>query len=272
MSQLKQAVFAELDARRDTLSALRRPRAIVEASRLALCVAVPRMGVGLAAAQQQRDEHRAAGRPTAAMFDRRREAIILVGLLLAAIAAALVFPSPRTGRPALDVGEGAIWLGVVAAASVVLLASQEAYRPRSKYLGVQTRGDARRVYLTLAIIWLVVLVYVLASWSEVPLGEVLPYIGVGLFVLSLGGMVVLWLRARRTDRTTPPAATAIATDPVDEWWASAPLRMSDREAVLAKQSYAAALEAMERLGVTRPADTRRLRRRSPALVWAGDSG
>ena len=124
MSQLKQAVFAELDARRDTLSALRRPRAIVEASRLALCVAVPRMGVGLAAAQQQRDEHRAAGRPTAAMFDRRREAIILVGLLLAAIAAALVFPSPRTGRPALDVGEGAIWLGVVAAASVVLLASQ----------------------------------------------------------------------------------------------------------------------------------------------------
>jgi hypothetical protein len=198
--------------------------------------------------------------------------VILLGLLLAMIAPALVFPSPRTGRPALDIGEGALWVGLVAMMSIVLLASQESYRPRSKYLGVQTRGDARRVYLTLAIVWLVVLVYMIASWEDALSAGILPYIGVVLFVLALAGMITLWLRARRTDRTTAPSPTAIAVDPVDDWWAGAASRLSGREVALAEQSYAATLEALERLGITRPADTRRLRRRNPVLVWAGDSG
>ncbi|MCC2033602.1 hypothetical protein [Microbacterium allomyrinae] len=269
---MKESVFAELEANRGTLASLRRSRAIVEGSRLALCVAVPRMAVGLSAAEHRRDELRAADGPTGAAFESGREAAILVGLLFAIIAPALVFPSPRTGRPALDVGQGALWVGLVAIVGIALLASQESYRPRSKYLGVQTRGDARRVYLTLAIIWLIVLVYMIASWEDALSDGILPYIGVALFALALGGMIVLWLRARRTDRTSAPSATAIATDPVDDWWANAASRMSGREATLAEQSYAAALDGMERLAITRPADTRRLQRRSPVLVWAGDSG
>lgn len=272
MATMKESVFAELEANREHLASLRRSRAIVEGARMALCVAVPRMAVGLSAAQQRRDELQQAGRPTGATFERGREAAILVGLLLAAVAPALVFPSPRTGRPALDVGEGALWVGVVAMASIALLASQEPYRPRSKYLGVQTRGDARRVYLTFAIIWLVVLVYMLVSWEDALSDGITPYVGIVLFVLALAGMVTLWLRARQTDRTSAPSASAIAVDPVDDWWADAASRLSGREANLGEQSYAAALDAMESLGITRPADTRRLQRRSPALVWSGDSG
>lgn len=272
MATVKQSVLAAIEAERDRLASLKRSRAIVEGSRIALCVAVPRMAAGLDAAEHQREAMVTAGRRVTAEFVRWREVVICVGVLLAISAVAFIFPSPRNGRPAFDVGEGALWVGLFAIAAVALLASQESYRPRSYFLGVQTRGDARRVYLFFAVLWLVAAVYMLVFWSDVPSGAVLPYVGLVLLIAAIVGMTVLWWRARSSDRTTAPAETATAVDPVDEWWQGVALRLSSREQSQAENSYTAALEALEAVGITRPADTRRLKRRNPALVWAGDSG
>ena len=60
-------------------------------------------------------------------------------------------------------------------------------------------------------------------------------------------------------------------DPVDDWWATMALALSPAERGAGDTSYRIALEVLVEERVIRERDARRLRRKKPPVVWAGDA-
>lgn len=251
----------------------------MEAARLGVVVAVPRLRAELDAIASQRG---AAPATPHTSWRSPREIVFISGFLLAIISPALVLPSPRNGRPALGVDTAALWVGVVAAVAIIIFATLEPRRRDSIFIGAHTR-NAPRLYLFFAVLWAAVFAYILGNWGEVNRFEPqLPTTGLVLLGLSVVGMAVLWFLARRRDRASreDPAVAAkdewgktdAEADPVTQWWTAMPLRLSPAERGAADRSYRVVIDVLESEGIIRPADARRLGNRKPPQVWRGEAG
>ncbi|WP_203582275.1 hypothetical protein [Microbacterium hibisci] len=278
MADLTADIGAELRTRLPDLRSHKKLDAVVAASRAAVLVAVPRL----------RGEHdavvarRGPARPGRPSLWTPREVLALAALLTGFIAAALVLPSPRNGRPALGVDNAALWVGVLAAATLIVFALLEPGRRDSLLFGAHTR-NAPKMYIFLAVLWALVFAYMLANWDDVDRWEpALPTTGLVLLGASIVGIAVLAVVARRHDKAAlaePDVAakddwgrSAKDADPVEEWWVALPAKLSPAERGAADRSYRAALDVLEREQLIRPADGKRLRRKNPPVVWRGDAG
>lgn len=279
MSDLTTGVGAALKDRIPELRRRKRLDAVVEASRAAFLVAVPRLRGEYDNVVRRSGETPA--RPSRATWGMR-DTVTVVALLLGLLVAGLVLPSPRNGRPALGVDTAALWVGLCAVAAFAIFAALERGRRDTLLLGAHTRG-AWRLYIVLAVVWAAVLVYMLASWDDVDRFEPqLPIAGVVLLGLSVAGMAALAVVARRRDHAAllDPAVAAKDEwgvsagegDPADEWWASLPTRLAPAERSVADRSYGTTIDVLEREGIIRAGDARRLRRKNPSVVWRGDAG
>jgi len=274
VTDLEGGVRADIGRRSPELERMKPLGAVVDASRGAFVVAVPRLKGELdraegarAALPQLKD---AGGLP------RWREVVLVVAFLVGVVAVSFILPSPRNGRVAIDVDAGALWVGVLAVVSLVGLVSQERTRPRSKYFGSRTRNGFR-MYLFLAVLWAVALAFIVINWDEVddyePWG---PIAGVCLLAAAILGAIALAVYARRADRDALGSpefihATEPVVDPVEQWWAGVALKLSPAERGSADKSYDVVLTVLEEKRIIRPQDARRLRRKKPPVVWAGDA-
>lgn len=279
MSDLTTDVAAELTARIPELRSRKRLDAVVDASRAALLVTVPRLrGEHDRVLRRSAESPTRSSRPTWGM----RDTVTVVALLLGLLVAGLVLPSPRNGRPALGVDTAALWVGLSAIAAFAIFAALERGRRDTLLLGAHTRG-AWRLFVVLAVVWAVVFAYVALNWDDVDRFEPqLPIAGLVLLGLSVVGMVGLAVVARRRDRAAllDPAVAAKDEwgvsagdgDPVDEWWAALPTKLAPAERAAADRSYATTIDVLEREDIIRAGDARRLRRKNPSVVWRGDAG
>ncbi|RKT35940.1 hypothetical protein DEU34_0446 [Microbacterium sp. AG1240] len=279
MSDLTTGVGAELKNRIPELRSRKRLDAVVEASRAAVLVAVPRLRGEHDNVVRRADATPARpSRPTWGI----RDTVTVVALLLGLLAAGLVLPSPRNGRPALGVDTAALWVGLCAVAAFAIFVALERGRRDTLLLGAHTRG-AWRLYIVLAVVWAAVFVYMSLNWDDVDRFEPqLPIAGLVLLGLSVVGMAGLAVVARRRDRIAllDPAVAAKDEwgvsvgdgDPVDEWWASLPTKLAAAERSVADRSYGTTIDVLEREGIIRAGDARRLRRKNPSVVWRGDAG
>lgn len=263
-------VRAEL---RDRLGALRRVKradAVVEAARAAVLAVVPRLRAGLESATRRRAELP----PREPTVSRTHDVMTVTAILLGILSPAMVLPS-RNGDGAFDVGDGAIWAGGFAAASLIWLVIVDSDRVNSKYLGARS-GNARRLYVFFAILWAFVFVSMIVQWDETNRyeQEVPIFALVLLAVSSLGALVLAW-RSRRADRAHLAAHgeedEPDRLDPVDDWWATMARTLSPAERGAGDTSYRIALEVLVEERVIRERDARRLRRKKPPVVWAGDA-
>ena len=273
MSDLEDGVRADVGRRSAALERMKPLGAVVDASRGAFVVAVPRLRGELDRAEAHRSEMPQRG---ADPVPRWREVVLIVAFVLGIVAVSFILPSPRNGRVAVDVDAGALWVGLFAAVSVAGLVSQERARPRSKYFGARG-GNGFRMYLFLAVLWAVALVFIVISWDEVdeyePLG---PIVGACLLAASILGVIALAVYARRADRAVLASpefvqATEPVVDPVEQWWAAVAMKLSPAERGAADKSYDVVLTVLEEKRIIRPQDARRLRRKKPPVVWAGDA-
>jgi hypothetical protein len=273
MADLESTVRAEIDRRSTELAGVKRLDAVVEASRQALLAAVPRMTASLDSATANRAEL-----PLRPAGPRRgHTTLVVLVAIFGALVPAMVLPSPRNGRPALDVDQGAIWVGVWAVAAFVCSVVISRDQLASKYLNPRGRGS--RLFIAFAVIWALTLVYILFNWDDVDRYEPLvPIIGMVMLVLSIVGVLVLWVRARRVEREYWAGVAdaggvdpAVWVDPVAEWWANVARQLSPAERGAGDKSYELTLTVLEERGIIRAQDARRLRRKNPPVVWAGDA-
>ncbi|MFD4959690.1 hypothetical protein [Microbacterium sp. NPDC058389] len=273
MPDLESTVRAEIDRRSPELTKAKRLDAVVDASRQALLAVVPRLQPGLAAATARQAELP----PRPADTSRGHVTLVVFALLFGAFAPAMVLPSPRNGRPVIDVDQGALWVGIWAVASLVCFALLSRRQLTSKYLNPRVKGS--RIFIVFAVIWIVTLVYILFNWDEVDMWEpFLPILGTVMLVLSIVGMIVLWVRAKGVEKRywaevaaaggVDPAAEG---DPVAEWWAGVAAQLTPAERGAGDTSYGVTLRALEERGIIRAQDAARLRRKNPPVVWAGDA-
>lgn len=279
MSDLTTDVGADLAARLPELRTRKRLDAVVEAARAALLVAVPRLrGEYDSLARRRGATTPVSSSPTWGT----RDTVTVVALLLSLLAAGLVLPSPRNGRPALGVDNAALWVGLSAIAAFALFAALERGRRDTLLLGAHTRG-AWRLFLVVAVVWAGVFAYMLASWDDVDRFEPqLPTVGLVLLAVSVVGIAGLAVIARRRDRVAlldPAVAakdewgvSAADADPVVEWWTALPTKLAPAERSVADRSYGTTIDVLEREGIIRAGDARRLRRKNPSVVWRGDAG
>lgn len=246
--------------------------AVVTAARVAAAAAVPRL----------RGEMPAGGLDSPSRAPRRWDGRDVVGvgaLLTAMCAAALVLPSPRGGGPALTAEGGLLWTGLCAAVSALSFALLERRRVDMYTLGAQTR-TAPRLYVFFSVLWAIVLVWCVTQgalrfpdWPQTS--------GAVLLVAALVTLVSLAVVARRRDRTarTDPRVAAKDAwgrtrddvDPVTEWWTRFPDRLTAGEREVARGSFERTLEVLVGERIIRPGVARRLRRKGPRAVWAGDA-
>ncbi|GEM_PF-5820843 len=273
MPDLESTVRAEIDRRSSELTKAKRLDAVVEASRQSLLAVVPRLEPGLAAATAKRAELP----PRPADTSRGHVTLVVFAMLFGLFAPAMVLPSPRNGRPAIDVDQGALWVGIWAVASLVCFAVLSRRQLTSKYLNPRVKGS--RIFIVFAVIWILTLVYILFNWDEVDMWEpFLPILGTVLLVLSIIGIIVLWVRAKGVEKRywAEVAAAggvdqAAAGDPVAEWWADVPRQLTPAERNDGDNSYGITLRVLEEQGIIRAQDAARLRRKNPPVVWAGDA-
>lgn len=271
-------VVAELKDRIPDLRRRTRLDAVVEASRAALLVAVPRLRGDYDSVVRRAGA--APARPSRPTWGVR-DTVTVVALLLGLLVAGLVLPSPRNGRPALGVDTAALWVGLCAVAAFAIFVALERGRRDTLLLGAHTRG-AWRLFVVLAVVWAAVFVYMVLNGDDVDRFEPqAPIAGFVLLGLSVVGMAGLAIVARRRDRVAllDPAVAAkdewgvsAGDDPIDEWWASLPTKLAPAERSVADRSYGTAIEVLEREGIIRGGDARRLRRKNPSVVWRGDAG
>ncbi|WP_133241761.1 hypothetical protein [Microbacterium sp. Gd 4-13] len=272
-------VVAELKDRIPDLRRRTRLDAVVEASRAALLVAVPRLRGDYDSVVRRAGA--APARPSRPTWGVR-DTVTVVALLLGLLVAGLVLPSPRNGRPALGVDAAALWVGLCAVAAFAIFVALERGRRDTLLLGAHTRG-AWRLFVVLAVVWAAVFVYMVLNGDDVDRFEPqAPIAGFVLLGLSVVGMAGLAIVARRRDRVAllDPAVAAKdewgvsagGDDPIDEWWASLPTKLAPAERSVADRSYGTAIEVLEREGIIRGGDARRLRRKNPSVVWRGDAG
>lgn len=272
-------VVAELKDRIPDLRRRTRLDAVVEASRAALLVAVPRLRGDYDSVVRRAGA--APARPSRPTWGVR-DTVTVVALLLGLLVAGLVLPSPRNGRPALGVDAAALWVGLCAVAAFAIFVALERGRRDTLLLGAHTRG-AWRLFVVLAVVWAAVFVYMVLNGDDVDRFEPqAPIAGFVLLGLSVVGMAGLAIVARRRDRVAllDPAVAAKDEwgvsagddDPIDEWWASLPTKLAPAERSVADRSYGTAIEVLEREGIIRGGDARRLRRKNPSVVWRGDAG
>lgn len=272
-------VVAELKDRIPDLRRRTRLDAVVEASRAALLVAVPRLRGDYDSVVRRASA--APARPSRPTWGVR-DTVTVVALLLGLLVAGLVLPSPRNGRPALGVDTAALWVGLCAVAAFAIFVALERGRRDTLLLGAHTRG-AWRLFVVLAVVWAAVFVYMVLNGDDVDRFEPqAPIAGFVLLGLSVVGMAGLAIVARRRDRVAllDPAVAAKDEwgvsagddDPIDEWWASLPTKLAPAERSVADRSYGTAIEVLEREGIIRGGDARRLRRKNPSVVWRGDAG
>lgn len=279
MGDLNADVSAHLRTRLSDLRGHRRLDAVVEAARTAVLVAVPRLrGVQESLVQNNRGDERGAPR---ARWGARDTATVFA-LLLGLLAAGLVLPSPRNGRPALSVDDAALWVGLSAIASLAIFSLLERGRLTTFLLGAHTRGAAR-LYVAFGIVWTVIFAYVVGNWDQVNRFEPERAMG-GLVLLgaAVAGIAALAVVARRRDRVAladPLTAakdewgrSAADIDPLQEWWTALPRTLTPAERRAADRSYAVTIDVLEREGILRSRDARRLRRKNPSAVWRGDAG
>ena len=272
MADLETTVRAELDRRSADLAGRKRLDAVVDASRQALLAAVPRLQPALEVATARQAELP----PRAPVTSRGHTTLMVFALIFGALVPAMVFPSPRADT-VLGVDQAAIWVGIWAAAGLICFALLARRQLTSKYL--HPRGHGSRIFLVFAIIWLLTLAFMLSNWDEVDMWEpLLPVLGTVMLVISILGMVVLWVRARRVEkqyRTDVAAAggvdPAAVGEPVAEWWAGVAGQLSAEERAAGDASYRVTLRLLEERGIIRAQDGARLRRKSPPVVWAGDA-
>jgi hypothetical protein len=273
------AVHAELTTRLSKLRSQPRLDAVVEASRAAVLVSVPRLrSVHARLTRNSTGDGRGASRARWAARDTATVFALLLGLL----AAGLVLPSPRNGRPALGVDEAAMWVGLSAIASASIFWLLERGRLTSFLLGAHTRGAAR-LYVVFGVVWTVVLAYLMGNWDEVDRYEpARATLGIVLLSAAVVGIAALAVVARRRDRVALPDPVTAAkdewghseadADPLRKWWAALPSKLTPAERRAADRSYGTTIDVLERERVLRARDARRLRRKNPAAVWRGDAG
>ncbi|NUJ87856.1 hypothetical protein HOW07_07535 [Plantibacter sp. MCCC 1A11337] len=272
-------VRAELTTRLSELRGRQRLDAVVEASRAAVLAAVPRLRS--AQARLARDSGGDGRRASRTRWGARDTATV-VALLLGLLAAGLVLPSPRNGRPALGVDEAAMWVGLCAIVSAVIFGLLERGRLTSFLLGAHTRGAAR-LYVVVGVVWTVVFAYVVVSWDEVDRYEpARAMTGLVLLGIAVAGIAALAVVARRRDRVALADPITAAkdewgrspgdVDPLRQWWAALPSTLTPTERRAADRSYGVTLEVLEGEKMVRARDARRLRCKNPAAVWRGDAG
>lgn len=277
MTDLGSEVDTELMSQLSELRTRKKLDAVVEAARAAVVVAVPRLRSQYTALS----ERHGAASPQRPSLWSARSVITVSAFLLGVVAAGIALPSPRDGRPALGVDDASIWVGVLAAVTVLVSALLESGRRDCPMMGAHTR-NAPRLYLFLAILWTLVLAYMIGNWDDVNSFEPeLPITGLVLLGCAIIGIAVLAVIARRHDRValSDPAVAAkdewgviAGDDSVGEWWAKLPSALSPVERGAANRSYAVTIDVLERERVIRPRDARRLRRKNPSVVWRGDAG
>ncbi|MBD3943963.1 hypothetical protein IF188_19915 [Microbacterium sp. NEAU-LLC] len=270
MTELEAAVRTEIARWAADLTGTDATEAVVSASRRALLVAVPRLQDELDAATAAQAGLSLPVAPTRPP-GRAHNVLVIVALLLGMLAPAMVLPA-RNGT-AFDVGDGAIWMGGWALASVICFALAARDQLRSKYLNPRVNGS--RAFILFAAIWAVTLVYAVTHWGDVDRYEPLvPIIGTVLLAASTIGMVVLWTHARQVERDYQAQESARAEsgeprDPLKKWWSNVAGRLTPGERGAADRSYRFALAALVDDRIIVAGDAQRLKRRKPPSVWAG---
>lgn len=248
---------------------------MVDAARVGALIAVPRLRGELDLVLFRRDPSRHDARPGWTW----RDAVVVAGLLVSLLAAGVMLPSPRNGRTALPVDDALAWSALCAAGGLLVFVSAERARRGSRLLGAHTR-TAAKLFVIVSIVWTLVLAYVLAHAGDLDGGALPPpAVWMLLLAVAIAGMATLAIVAHRRDRIalTDPAVAArdergIAptdVDPLIEWWARFPKKLSPAERGAADASYATTIDLLERERVIRGRDARRLRRKKPPVVWAG---
>ncbi|GAA5202977.1 hypothetical protein [Microbacterium jejuense] len=272
MTELEAAVRAEIARWAADSTGADPSDAVVAASRRALLVAVPRLRPELDAATAAQAELPGAGdRPRRPR--RGHSTLVVLALLFGAFAPAMVLPSPRNGRSAFDVGDGAIWMGVWAAASLICFALAARDQLRSKYLNPRVKGA--RIFIFYAVVWAATLVFTVFHWDDVDRYEPLvPIIGAVILGASIIGIVVLWTHARQVERDhwaqeAVRATSGTPKDPVKKWWSNVSRRLTPGERGDGDRSYRFALAALVDDRIISTTDAQRLKRKQPPTVWAG---
>lgn len=184
---------------------------------------------------------------------RMHEGLLVVALLLALAVPAVVFPSLRTGTVAFRLETWLLWSGVFAAASTALYMWLEPYR-RSTRLWAQ-HGAVNVLFLCYPVIWAFTLVQALTRWDEIGSSERTgPVIGCVLLGGSIIAMLVMFLRARRTDASIHAEMVRLLSLPeaqrdeflatMDRWWRDAGAAMSLEQREAARRGFVVALDVL----------------------------
>lgn len=203
---------------------------------------------------------------------RAHRIAFVAALVLAALAVGLIAVSPRTGGTFLALEQGAVLAGVLALVSIGGLAWLEPLRADGSLWGSHAPAA---FFLVLAAVWLLFAASVpLFRADEIDAHEPAPVV-IGLVMFALAGIaaIVLWWRARTSDRTRSQTGVAHTTRDVaggadadevltalDAWWAQAGPAAVARDAAGLERVHDAVLAHLRATMLITDRDARSARR------------